>query len=379
MTAAKTKPGEGRTAADAGREAPLLPLELGRSAPEVLERLVAIGQQAGASDLHLQMTPTGVDVMFRLDGVMKKMTALPADLGSLCLGRIKYLAKLKTYQDSLPQEGRVAAGDVGSRSDIRVSTYPTVLGEKIVLRLFPETVLKSLEELRFPEKARLALERFLLNSAGMLLLTGPAGSGKTTTIYACLQFLAGRGRHIITVEDPVEQVVPSVMQTEVNVDGGLTYAKAAKHLMRQDPEILVIGEIRDHETATVAVQAALTGHMVIATLHGGSCCRVIERLSLMNGDVYSVLSSLELVINQRLVRVLCPDCHGRGCEACLQARYRGRVPVVEWLTIDEAARKALREGGPNAVMPAEELREAGRRLVDAGLTDEAEYARVFGT
>ncbi|MCX6929822.1 MAG: ATPase, T2SS/T4P/T4SS family, partial [Verrucomicrobia bacterium] len=187
------------------------------SAPQVLEQLVAQAERAGASDIHLQMRPDGASVIFRLDGVMTPTAELPTAIADRVFGRIKFLARLKTYQESLPQDGRIDKADLSAGTDIRVATYPTVTGEKIVLRLFDTTGIRTLTELEFPADAKSELERFLRQTAGLLLLTGPAGSGKTTTIYACLRHLAEQGgRHIITVEDPAEQIIPGVMQTEVN-------------------------------------------------------------------------------------------------------------------------------------------------------------------
>ena len=351
----------------------------GDSAPEALARLIALAERAGASDVHIQRAVPEATVAFRLDGVMQPVANLPADLAERVSGRIKFLANLRTYQDSLPQEGRIAKEALGCQTDVRVSTYPAVTGEKIVLRLFAAAQPRTLEALEFPAAARAALETFLRGSAGLLLLAGPAGSGKTTTIYACLQFLARTtGRHIITIEDPVEQLVAGVMQTEVNPAQGLTFAAAAKHLLRQDPEVLVIGEIRDEETANAAVRAALTGHMVISTLHAGSCRGVIERLLVLAEDRHAALTALQLVLNQRLVRRSCAACSGAGCAACLHTGYRGRVPAVEWLRLDDAARAAVRERGPDAAVPAQPLRAAASDLVARGATAEAECVRVFG-
>jgi type II secretory ATPase GspE/PulE/Tfp pilus assembly ATPase PilB-like protein len=168
------------------------------------------------------------------------------------------------------------------------------------------------------------------------------------------------------------------MQTEINEAGGLTFAKAARHLLRQDPQVLVIGEIRDEETANIVVRAALTGHMVIATLHAGSCRGVLERLLVLCADKYSAISALELVLNQRLVRRLCADCRGAGCEACLGTGYRGRIPIVEWMTADEAVRNRVRSDGPEAVQPRVTLAAAARELLRQNLSDEKEIQRVLG-
>ena len=383
------------------------------SAPEILERLIRQAEQAGASDIHLHMRGQTAEVCFRLDGVITPASELPAGVAERVCGRIKFLARLKTYQDSLPQDGRIDRQEAGAQNDIRVATYPTVTGEKIVLRLFNSSAVKSLRELELSGEVCGELERFLRQTSGLLLLTGPAGSGKTTTIYACLRGLAELGgRHVITVEDPVEQIVPGIMQTEVNEARGLDFARAARHLLRQDPQVLVIGEIRDEETANIAVRAALTGHLVISTLHAGSCKGVFERLLVLCKDHSAVASSVELVLNQRLVRRLCGECKGvaqasspaslpgvppglgaggetppqlaagtaalRGCAACLNTGYRGRLPLVEWLRVNEASRRRLAARDVEGLVAQPSLAESARALVKAGLTDQAELNRVLG-
>src|SRR5207249_3272905 len=217
------------------------------SAPRVLEDLIHQAERANASDIHLQMIGETARVAFRLDGLMTPAMELPEAVAERVFGRIKFLARLKTYQESLPLDGR----------------------------------------------------------------------------------------HMITVEDPVEQIIPGIMQTEVNEARGLDFACAARHLLRQDPQVLVIGEIRDDQTANLAIRAGLTGHLVISTLHAGSCKGVFERLLVMCRDHYAVWSAVELVLNQRLVRRLCGSCVGRGCADCFDTGYRGRTPVVEWLRVDE--------------------------------------------
>jgi type II secretory ATPase GspE/PulE/Tfp pilus assembly ATPase PilB-like protein len=351
----------------------------GISAPEVLENLVHLAERAGASDIHLQMRGKSAEVGFRLDGIITPGRELPAEIAERIFGRIKFLARLKTYQESLPQDGRISHDELKSKNDIRVATYPTVTGEKIVLRLFNSTSVKTLDEIEFPESARAELEKFLLQTSGLLLLTGPAGSGKTTTIYACLRQLAELGgRHIITVEDPVEQIVSGTMQTEINEAIGLDFARAARHLLRQDPQVLIIGEIRDEATAQLAVRAGLTGHLVISTLHAGSCKGVFERLLAMCADHSAVTSAVELVLNQRLIRKLCPACDGSGCESCLHTGYQGRVPLVEWLRVDEKMREQIRRRELSALASVQTLEASARLLVNQGVTNEMEFKRVFG-
>ena len=352
---------------------------LPESAPAILEQLVRQAERAGASDLHLQMRGKSAEVGFRLDGIITPGRELPAEIAERVFGRIKFLARLKTYQESLPQDGRISRDELKCQNDIRVATYPTVTGEKIVLRLFNSTAVKTLDQIDLPENACAELEKFLRQTSGLLLLTGPAGSGKTTTIYACLRQLATLGgRHIITVEDPVEQVVAGTMQTEINEATGLDFARATRHLLRQDPQVLILGEIRDEATAQLAVRAGLTGHLVISTLHAGSCKGVFERLLAMCADHSAVASAVELVLNQRLIRKVCSACDAVGCETCLHTGYQGRVPLVEWLRVDEKIRDQIRRRELSAIVPAQTLEAAARSLVNQGVTNETEFKRIFG-
>jgi general secretion pathway protein E len=355
------------------------PMASDQAAPQIVEDLVRRAETARASDIHLQMRGRAADVSFRLDGLLTPVQQLPEEVAERVFGRLKYLARLKTYQESLPQDGRIEKAEINSTEDIRVATYPTVTGEKIVLRLFSAAEVKNLSDLGLSERVTDELRQFLSGASGLLLLTGPAGSGKTTTIYACLRHLSqASGRHIITVEDPVEQILPGIMQTEVNEARGLDFAKAARHLLRQDPQVLVLGEIRDDETANLAIRAALTGHLVISTLHAGSCKGVIERLMVMCPDQYAVLSALSLIVNQRLLRKLCVHCHGAGCEQCLQTGYRGRVPIAETLLLSEPTKTRIRSNGPGAIEVHPSLADIGLEAVQRKITNQAEFQRLFG-
>ncbi len=348
------------------------------SAPEFVQHLVKKAESSGASDIHLHRIHNEAKISFRLDGVMTAAETISAELAERVFGRIKFLARLKTYVESMPQDGRINRADVHSAGDLRVSTYPTVTGEKIVIRLFHDAETPSISELGFSSDGVAELHRFLRQGSGLLLLTGPAGSGKTTTIHSCLHHLAAEGgRHIITIEDPVEQIIPNVMQTEVNEARGLTFPVAARHLLRQDPQVLVVGEIRDEETASVAVRAAVTGHLMISTLHAGSCQGIWERLATLCPDSASAATALDLLWNQRLVRRVCAVCHGPGCDRCLHTGFKGRMPIAEWFRLDATARSELRRRGSAVIQPAVSLETGGEKLLAAGITSAAELERIL--
>jgi general secretion pathway protein E len=350
------------------------------AAVDLVESLLREAENAGASDVHLQLDGSGgATVAFRIDSLLVERNPIPVGVADRVFGRIKFLARLKTYQESLPQDGRISRQETGMQHDVRVATYPTVVGERIVLRLFNPAGVLDLRELEIEPAATQALENFLRQPGGLLLLTGPAGSGKTTTIYACLRELSRQGgRHIVTVEDPAEQVLPGITQTEVNEARGLTFAAAARHLLRQDPQVLVIGEIRDEETARIAVRAGLTGHLVIATLHAGSCRGVLDRLLTMCPDPSAVAAAVTMIFNQRLLRRVCTSCGGKGCGACANTGSKGRVPVVEWWNVIESSRGELLQQGSAAVIPARTLRAAAQMLAEAGTVTDAELIRSLG-
>ncbi len=346
--------------------------------PRECDRLLRHALSAGASDLHLQPRLDGsAEASLRLDGVLCPLERIPAESARLVIGRIKYLARLRTWESTVPQDGRIEGADSGLDTELRVSTYPTVSGEKVVVRFFQEERIRRLEDLGLGPGATSRLEGFLAGRRGLLLLTGPSGSGKTTTIYACLRHLSELdSRHVITVEDPVEQRLDGIMQTEVNEARGLDYPRALRHLLRQDPETIVVGEIRDERTAGITLRAALTGHQVIATLHAGSCKGVVDRLRVMVGDDFALASGLELIVNQRLVRRLCPSCLGEGCSACSSTGYRGRVPMAECLQLSDRDRQLLKQGRGPASRPDPALEESARILLEGGLTDRREIGRI---
>jgi general secretion pathway protein E len=377
-----------------------------RHAVEVVDLILAESRAAGASDVHLQPSPEGLVMRWRVDGVLREVGTLPTSVAPNIVARLKVMAELLTYKTDVPQEGRVRG--TSGEGEIRVSTFPTLHGEKAVVRLFAAAGrFLRLQDLGLPDEVRAALARLLAETSGAVVISGPAGSGKTTTIYACLRELAestaGR-RSLATLEDPIEGSVPGVSQSQVNLAAGFDLATGLRSLMRQDPEVIVVGEIRDRATAEIAVQASLTGHLLLTTFHAGSASGAIGRLLDMGIEPYLVRSALLAVGSQRLVRSLC-DCatwtddpRGRlglavdryrvpvGCEVCRGVGYLGRMVLAEML---EPERAGL---GP-AILARADIRrlevlalEAGmvgrwdraRLAVVEGRTAPAEIRRVFG-
>jgi general secretion pathway protein E len=341
-----------------------------------------------ASDVHFEPTPAALDIRLRIDGVLQSVSALPHDLIPNVVGRLKVLADLLTYRVDIPQEGGVRPGGLLRGADLRVSTFPTVHGEKAVVRIFNAAdQLLDLEDLGLPPDVYEALQLLLLERTGAVLLTGPSGSGKTTTIYACLRRLAAKtsGRHIVTIEDPVEQWVEGVTQSQARPGGEFDFARGLRSLMRQDPDVIMVGEIRDRETAAVAAEAALTGHLVFSTLHAGSACGVIGRLLDMGVEPYLLTSAIKGILNQRLLRRVCAECRGRGCEQCVGTGYRGRLLIAELLTPDAALRRAILAKADadelEAVAAKSEwrtIRAAADAAVADGRTTAEEVMRVLG-
>jgi type II secretory ATPase GspE/PulE/Tfp pilus assembly ATPase PilB-like protein len=365
--------------------------------------VLGAAHDARASDVHFEPVESGLDVRFRLDGALHTVAAVPREISASVVARLKVLAGLATYRTDVPQDGRIAGG----AADLRLSTYPTVRGEKAVVRLFaarPEDF--RLDSLGLGDDARSALEKALSCREGLVVLTGPAGSGKTTTIYAAIQHVrdgaprdvianaGGRppAPQIVTIEDPVECLLPGVTQTETNPAAGLTLANCLRSVLRQDPEVIMVGEIRDPDAAHLAVEAALTGHLVVTTLHAGTAAGVFARLLEMGLAPHMITSVVRASLAQRLVRRLCPECRttegaawtAPGCESCLGTGFRGRLPLAEILTLAPAVRdrvleradleeleRAARESG---MAP---LEERGRALVGRGETTEGELARVL--
>jgi type II secretory ATPase GspE/PulE/Tfp pilus assembly ATPase PilB-like protein len=357
-------------------------------ASRLVETILRDAVRRGASDVHLEPTHSAIEVRYRLDGVLHPVAALDRELAPNLVARLKVLAELLTYRVDIPQEGSIREAAGGYGVEMRVSTFPTIHGEKVVVRLFDATGrLLDLEELGLAPDLLAAWTDLLRERTGALLLTGPSGSGKTTTIYACLRYLVragGQGRHLVTIEDPVEQVLEGVSQSQARPGTEFDFARGLRSLLRQDPEVIMIGEIRDPETAGIAVEAALTGHLVFSTLHAGSACGVIGRLLDMGIEPYLLTSGLRAVLNQRLVRRTCPACSAApgGCDRCARTGYRGRLLLAELLTLDAPLRQAVLARSDTTTLQAvasrRTLRQAAEQAVADGLTTSAEIERVLG-
>jgi type II secretory ATPase GspE/PulE/Tfp pilus assembly ATPase PilB-like protein len=348
-------------------------------AVEVVERLLVRARSHGASDLHLDPCEEGVVVTLRRDGVLHSVETLPHALGPHVVGRFKALADLLAYRTDVPQEGRIPADRSGIEMEVRVGTYPTLLGERVAARLdAPEGRPQNLSSLGLPEAAMRELGAALTQPEGVILLTGPSGSGKTTTLYSCLHHLVAQEprRSLVTIEDPVERRIRGVTQTEVNPAAGLTFARALRSLLRQDPDVILVGEIRDRETAAIALEAGLTGHLVLSTVHAGTAPQVFARLLEMGIEPFVATTAVRGVLAQRLLR---------RASSSDPSGYAGRVLAAEWITMERELRPAilLRADGAELAEAAcaaggRTLREEARALVAHGVTTQEEVDRVLG-
>ena len=353
---------------------PTQDLEIGKLVNCILRDAVNVE----ASDIHIEPWESSVVVRVRMGGVLRELVHLPLDFLDKIAGRFKVMADLVSYQSGLPQEGH-APTDEEIGVELRVSVFPTVRGEKIVVRIFdPHNRSFDLAGLGFEDETLDSMYRMLSHPNGLLLLTGPTGSGKTTAIYAALTYLVnlhGPAISISTVEDPVEFSLPMISQAQVNNAREFNYPRALRSLMRQDPEVIMIGEIRDPETANIAVQAGLTGHLVISTIHAGSTAGVFARLINMDLEPFLLASAVVGVLGLRLIRLNCPDCtvpcppetqhhkhipeeslaeaplaRGEGCDKCLDTGYHGRSALTEILTVDDVLRESILERMPTRAL-----------------------------
>jgi type II secretory ATPase GspE/PulE/Tfp pilus assembly ATPase PilB-like protein len=293
-----------------------------------------------ATDIHLEPYEKQLMIRTRIDGILYDIP-VPPDLKRFhpsIVSRIKVMANLNVAEHRLPQDGRAKVKVGGKDLDLRISILPTPYGETVMVRLLSTNILLGLEQLGLLSDHQAVLERLLNRPHGIVFVSGPTGSGKTTTLYACLARINDRKRKIITIEDPVEYLLPGITQMQVHPKIDFTFATALRSLLRHDPDVIMVGEVRDFETAETAIRTSLTGHLVFSTLHTNDAAGCITRLLDMGMEPYLVASSLECAVAQRLVRLVCPGCHGQGCLSCRQTGYKGRTAIFEFLAIDDEVR-----------------------------------------
>ncbi len=376
---------------------------------KLVNQVIMDAIRSGASDIHIEGREKGLTIRYRIDGRLKTVRTLDRGLLEYMVARLKVMANMDVAETRRPQDGRINIQFGRKTIDIRVSTIPTSSGEKVVLRLLQrsEEVL-SLNTLGI-DSGRLNLLRSLLKSPnGIILVTGPTGSGKTTTLYACINEIKDESINIVTIEDPIEYRIDGIVQVQVNPATGVTFARSIRTFLRQDPDVILVGEIRDEETAEAAIQASLTGHLVLTTLHTSDAPTAVARLIDMNIEPFLISSSLLLVIGQRLVRKICPYCkehvqmseemsylfrqrgieidsyyRGKGCDECLGTGYKGRTGIFEFLMVDDDIRKLIMKKANSSQIKTLAIRKQmktmfanGIELIRAGVTTPEEVLTV---
>jgi general secretion pathway protein E len=372
----------------------------------LINALITEAIKENASDIHVEPFESRLSIRFRVDGVLREVLEPPRQIASLLVSRIKVMAQLDIAEKRLPQDGRIALKVANRPVDIRVSTLPSGHGERVVMRLLDKQAGRlDLKELGMGNEEDTRLESMIQKPHGIILVTGPTGSGKTTTLYAMLSVLNDTHRNILTVEDPVEYDLDGIGQTPVNRKVDMTFARGLRAILRQDPDVVMVGEIRDSETAQIAVQASLTGHLVLSTLHTNSAVGAITRLQDMGVEPFLLSSTLLGVISQRLVRKLCPQCksvtqldveqvngfaispddeiyQANGCSECMQSGFRGRTGIYEMIEIDNSLSTMIHDGASQPKLEkycrtrSHSLREDGIRKMLQGETTLDEVLRV---
>jgi general secretion pathway protein E len=362
---------------DMASEAPVIRL---------VNAMIAQAVEQRASDIHIEPFEKEFRVRYRIDGVLVNQAPPPRELKAAIISRVKLMAKLNIAERRLPQDGRIKVKTLGREVDLRVSTLPTLYGESVVMRLLDRsaTGFYDLESLGFDAHMLRRMEYYTSIPHGIFLVTGPTGSGKSTTLYSALKRINQTDKKIITIEDPVEYQMDGINQIHVNPQIGLTFAGGLRHIVRQDPDVIMVGEIRDQETADIAIRAALTGHFVYSTLHTNDAPSAITRLTDMGVENYLLTSSLVAVLAQRLVRLICPQCRqpdgqattpkgesvpafrGAGCDHCFGTGYRGRVGIFELMELNEELRAIIMRNEDASVITAAAYRNGMRNLRDDG-------------
>lgn len=372
----------------------------------LINALLAEAIREGASDVHVETFERSVRVRFRVDGVMREVVPLKREIAPLLVSRIKVMAKLDIAEKRIPQDGRITLRIGGREVDVRVSTLPTAVGERVVMRLLDkQSSSLALTKLGMDDLTLLRVRELVHRPHGIFLVTGPTGSGKTTTLYAAMRELDADSTNILTIENPIEYNISGIGQTQVNEKADMTFARGLRAILRQDPDVVMVGEIRDIETAETAVQASLTGHLVMSTVHTNTAVGSVTRLVDMGVEPFLLASSVVGMLSQRLVRVLCPDCkrpeaptefekrflggegadvvyRAAGCDACAHTGFRGRTGIYELVTADDHLRALIHDRASEQALNdyAREhspgIAEDGRAKIRAGLTSVEEIMRV---
>jgi general secretion pathway protein E len=393
-------------AADLEEVADLLDAEDDAPIIRLLNAIFAESLNERASDIHIEPYEKNALVRFRLDGVLQTVLTPSAQITPLLVSRIKVMSKLDIAEKRLPQDGRMTVRLGGKSIDLRVSTMPSSHGERVVMRLLDKEAGKlKVDDLGMPSHIKTGLGELITRPHGIILVTGPTGSGKTTTLYAALQQMNRSERNIMTVEDPVEYDLPGISQTQINLRAGMTFAKGLRAILRQDPDVILLGEIRDGETAEIATQASLTGHLVLSTLHTNTAAGAVTRLHDLGVDSFLLSSTIRGILSQRLLRRLCVHCREavklntyhieqlgldaaakiyepRGCSSCKHSGYDGRQALFELVKVDASLQSIIHEGSGEMDLETAirqtvpSIREEGLRLVERGTTAIEEVLRV---
>jgi general secretion pathway protein E/type IV pilus assembly protein PilB len=385
------------------------PLEQG--AVLVLDEIIRRAVRAKASDVHLEPKRDRLNVRFRVDGEMVEEQSIPADLALEVVSRVKVLARMDIAERRVPQDGQLTLSPNNEVVHLRASTFPTSLGEKVVLRLLSGQTLIAFDKLGLDAATQLVVRELVGRPQGFIVASGPTGAGKTSTLYSFLRLIDTRSTNVMTLEDPIEVELPQITQGQTNVKSGFTFATGLRAILRQDPDVIMVGEMRDAETAGIALQASLTGHLVLSTLHTSDAVESIVRLVDLGVESWIIANALTAVLSQRLVRILCTACHvaapiahpvmegdevllaegtvvkqPRGCPRCLKTGYKGRTGIFEVVVIDDDMREMIKaKASPRdyrALLKARRiatLRRLGFQRVAAGITSIEEVVRVTTT